>query len=339
MDGRTFDAEAALADHQALDTLLASNAMDGFRAMARGVTFGSVGVGAEFAGRTAAELQLLGSPSGPRAFAARLAELAAGMDGQPAQNPIISSLRRGKTFVYDPSVGRYVIDEDREGAPDTGVRCILYEPGPEGRPDPEREVGHADLIDEGDESAEEIALRLVVSEGETPVLEYRTTVDVLENGGKITVKGFLQGDHDRLDFDIQVKGTAEDDGASMDVEFEMGIRERDFLITGSVRGGNTDSGEGGEINLMVRHGTDSFSVSLTGDDDSIDGTFFLNGNLFATVEGDPDTPTILGASGAELTWAEMLVLRQIIDSAEDVFDFFEDLLDPVDELVILALIL
>ncbi len=33
-DGPAFDAEAALADHQALDTLLASHAMDGFRAMA-----------------------------------------------------------------------------------------------------------------------------------------------------------------------------------------------------------------------------------------------------------------------------------------------------------------
>ncbi len=339
MDGPAFDAEAALADHQALDTLLASHAMDGFRAMARGVTFGSLGVGAEFTGQGAAELQLLGSQSGPRVFAARLAELAARVDGELARNPIISPFRRGKTFVYDPAVGRYVIDEDREGAPDTGVRFILYEPGLDGRPDPDKEVGHADLIDEGDESAEEISLRLVVSEGETPVLEYRTTVDVLDNGGKITVKGFLQGDNDRLDFDIQVRGTAEDDGASMDVEFEMGIRERDFLITGSVHGAHTDFGEGGEINLTVRHGTESFSASLRGDEDAIDGTFFLNGDLFATVEGDPDAPTILGASGAELTWAERLVLRQIIDSAEDVFDFFEDLLDPVDELVILALIL
>jgi hypothetical protein len=36
---------------------------------------------------------------------------------------------------------------------------------------------------------------------------------------------------------------------------------------------------------------------------------------------------------------EALVLRQMVDSAEDVFDLFEDLLDPMDELILLALIL
>jgi hypothetical protein len=339
MDGPAFDAEAALADHQALDSLFASDAMDGFRAMARGITFGSLGVEAEFTGQAAAEIQRLGASWEPGAFALRIAELAAGVDFDPARSPIISSFRRGKTFVYDPAVGRYVMDEDREGAPATGVRFILYQAGPDGKPDPDKEVGYADLIDEGDESPEEIALRLLVAEGENPVLEYRTTVDVLEDGGEITVKGFLQGENERLDFNIRVRGTAEEDGASVDIEFEMGIGERDFLITGSIHGAHAESGEGGEINLTVRHGADSFSVHLTGFEGAIDGTFFLNGNLFATVEGDLNAPTILGASGAELTWAEILVLRQIIDSSEDVFDFFEDLVDPVDELVILALIL
>ena len=64
----------------------------------------------------------------------------------------------------------------------------------------------------------------------------------------------------------------------------------------------------------------------------------MNGNLFATVTGHPDSPTITGASGDPLTPAETLVLGMMILSAEGVFILFEDLLDPVDELVILALI-
>jgi hypothetical protein len=338
-DGPAFDAEAALEDYQALDTLLASGPMAAFRAMARGVTFASFGEEVEFAAGVASELELLEDSSGPETLAARIARMASGLGSEVARNPIISSFRRGKTFVYDPALGRYVIDQERTGAPETGVRFILYEPGPGGKPNVEREIGHADLVDEGDGSEEEIALRLVVVVDDTTILEYRTTVDVLADGGRVTVEGFVQGDLERLDFAIQVHGSAGADGSTMDISFQMEIADRDFLISGSVHGVDGESGVGGEIDLTVRHRTDSFAVLVSGTDDTIDGTFFLNGELFATVQGDPDSPTLAGASGEELTWAEMLVLRQIIDSSEDVFDFFEDLLDPVDELVILALIL
>lgn len=338
-DGPAFDAEAALADYQAMDTLLDSGPMAAFRAMAQGVTFSSFGTEIEFAVGIAAELDGIEDPGHVRARAARIARIASGLAHEGARNPIISSLRRGKTFAYDPSLGRYVVDPERTGAPETGVRFLLYEPGPGGKPDAEKEIGYADLIDEGDGSEEEIALRLVlVVEGAT-ILEYRTAVDVLADGGRISVDGFVQGDWDRLGFSIQVQGSAGATGSTADISFEMGIAERDFLITGSVHGVDGESGEGGEIDLTVRHGTDSFAVHVYGNGDMIEGTFFLNGELFATVEGDPDSPTFAGASGGELTWPEMLVLRQILDSAEDVFDFFEDLLDPVDELVILALIL
>ncbi len=246
-DRIAFDAQAALENHQALDLILESDAMEAFRALGAGITFQGV---------------------------APESELGPG----PLNDPIISIFRRGKTFVYDPDLGRYVIDQDREGAPATGVRFILYQPGVGGKPDP-------------------------------------------------------------LDFGIEVRGTESAQENRVDIDFEMGIASRDFLITGSVSGVENESGAGGEIDLLVRHGSDSFQVEVSGTDDSIDGTIFLNGEPFATVTGDPDDPTFTSATGPSLTWAEMLVLRQIIDSTEDVFDFWEDLLDPVDELVILAIIL
>lgn len=114
-DQNAFDAQAALEDHQALDLILESDAMEAFRALGAGITFQGV---------------------------ARESELGPG----PLNDPIISIFRRGKTFVYDPDLGRYVIDQDREGAPDTGVRFILYQSGVGGKPDPTAEVGYADLI-------------------------------------------------------------------------------------------------------------------------------------------------------------------------------------------------
>ena len=335
----TFDAEAALEDHEALDLILQSNAMAGFRALGGGISFQGISPEMDLALRIGTELGDPTEAPRARALAGRIFSAASGLGVGPLNNPIISVFRRGKTFVYDPDLGRYVMDEDLEGAPATGVRLILYQPGEGGKPDPSAEIGYADLIDEGDNSAEEIALRLLVVEGTDTVLDYHTTLDVLSNGGKITVDGYLQGEYDRLDFDIQVGGSVSGQENTMDIDFEMGIASRAFLITGSVSGVENESGSGGDVDLLVRHGTDSFQVDASGFDDSIDGVFYLNGDLFAMVTGHPEAPTFTGASGSPLTWVEMLVLRQILDSTEDVFDFWEDLLDPVDELVLLAIIL
>ena len=46
-----------------------------------------------------------------------------------------------------------------------------------------------------------------------------------------------------------------------------------------------------------------------------------------------------GQGGEPLTLGEGLVLHRIVDTIEDVFDFFEDLIDPIDELVILGMLL
>jgi len=338
-DQSSFDSQAALEDHQAMDVILESEAMAGFRALGAGITFQGVAPELDIALRIGGELGIPTTPAQARGLAGHLFSAASKLGPDPLNNPIISVFRRGKTFAYDPDLGRYVIDEDRMGAPPTGVRFILYRPGAEGKPDPNAEVGHADLIDEGDNSVEEIALRLLVVEGTVTRLDYRTTLDVMDHGGEITVAGFLQGDWNKLDFDIKVIGSETAQENTVDIAFEMGIASRNFLITGSVSGVENESGEGGEIDLLVRHGSDSFQVDLSGTSDTIDGTFDLNGKLFATVTGDHDAPTFTGATGSPLTLPEVLVLRQIIDSTEDVFDFWEDLMDPVDELVILAFIL
>ena len=338
-DLTSFDAEAALADYEAMDVIFSSDAMEGFRAMGAGISFQGLAPEMELVVRLGEALALPGNESETRAMAGGIFSAVSDLGPGPFNTPIISPLRRGKTFVYDADLGRYAIDPGLEGAPATGVRFILYSPGTDGKPDPTSEIGHADLIDEGDGSAEDIALRLVVVEGADTVLDYRTTLDIMDQGGKITVDGYLQGETDRLDFDLGVTGSVFGGENKVNIDFEMGIPSRSFLITGSVSGVENDSGEGGEIDLLVEHGPDSFQVDVTGSDTLIDGTFYLNGKLFATITGDPDDPTLTSATGEPLTWAEVLVLRQIIDSTEDVFDFWEDLLDPVDELVILAIIL
>jgi hypothetical protein len=345
-DPVTFDAEGALEDYRALDDILSSSAMVGFRAMAEGVSLGSLqdDPGFALARETlagAAGLTVPSSPETARAFAAEMIGLAARAPADIAHAPIISERNRGKTFVYDPGLGRYVHDPERQDAPSTGIRWILYEDDGTGHPDPDREMGYVDLIDEGDGSDEDIALALLVVVDGVVRLDYRPTLDVRDGSGRITVDGFIRGEEasQQLDFHIEVEGTESPGSSTFDISFQMGIDSRNFRITGAL-GGVEESGAGtGSIDIAVEHGDDSIRVEATGNADLIDGGFYVNGDVFATVTGDPDEPTVESASGEPLTGAEALVLHHILDVVEDVMDLFEDLLDPVDELILLSLIL
>ena len=333
-----FDTEAALADYAAIETALGSSAWDGFKAMSVRSPFG----GTPAAIGVVAGLSAPGAVGTRRAFANDLAERltrarAGGFGEGPERAPIISALSRGTTFVYDPGTDDYVPDPAREGAPETGVRFIMYAVDAAGVPMVDEEVGYADLVDEGDGSPEDIALRLTVVLTGTTVLDYRTTLDEEGEGGALTVRGFFFGDDVRLDFDLEMAALEVGDRTTLDAAFELRVDARDFSIVGSLKG--IEENDEGDIEVTVRHRDESIRVDVSGSDGTLEGSVFVNGGVFATVSGPADDPTIVGASGAPLNWQEFLVLRQIFDTVEDVFDFLEDLVDPVDELVVLGIVL
>lgn len=332
-----FDTEAALADYNAIDRALASADFRGFQALSGRTPFGTspatIGI---VAGMTAPD-----RADGGRAFALGIMERvrAAHSPDGPVAAPIISNFTRGATYVYDPDIDNYRLAVGREGAPPTGVRFILYEVDETGRPIVEQETGHADLIDEGDDSLEDIVLHLIVVQGGATVLDYLTTLDVNEGEGALTVRGFLRGDGVRLDFDIEAAGREIEGQQTLDVAFELRIDARDFSITGRVSG-IEDATEGeGDVTITVRHRSDSVRLDVAGGNGMIAGTIFVNGQVFATVSGPTDEPTFLGRDGQPLTAREFRLLLRILDTVEDVFDLLEDLLDPVDDIVTLGIIL
>jgi hypothetical protein len=251
--------------------------------------------------------------------------------------PLISSGNRGKTFVYDATQHNWVIDPARTGAPATGVRFITYEPNG-AEPDPTRPIGHADLIDLGDATAG-IALRLVVVEGAFTILDYTTTLEGSEGSGHITVEGFIQNTRDKLDFDIDVTGENSGGVERGDVLFELGIASRAFSVTGEVHGEKQNGVESGAVDLHVRHGANSFTVDIDNQAGTLDGTIRLNSSPFALVSGPANQPVFKKPNGSAIGGAEALVLWRIADVSEDVFDLFEDLVDPIGELVFWAFIL
>lgn len=332
-----LDTEAALADYEALQTALESTELLGFRALGGRTPFG----GAPAAIDAVAGLSAPSGARESRAFALDLFRRIRGARSlsNAAAAPIISDFHRGATFVYDPDLDRYVVDPDRDGAPATGVRFIIYEVDHSGDPIVDQERGYADLIDEGDRSNQDIALRLKVVEGSTTVLDYATTLDDQGTRGELTVNGYLQGDGVRLDFDIHAIGTNDGDTETLDLDFDLAVEARDFSVSGSVSGVEEGQDGGGHIDVTVRHRDDSIHADVRGDQGVLDGTIYLNGDVFATVTGPEGDLVFLGADGDPLTWPELLVLHHIFDCIEDVFDFLEDLVDPVDELVILGTIL
>ena len=329
-----IDLGSALADYEAMDAILSSDGFAGFRALANRTPFAGSPAAIEGVGKVAD-----GPAAQRRALGRALAGYTSGNTNSAAGAPIISDLHRGATFVYDPETDDYVVDPERPGAPTTGVRFIIYQVDVAGRPLVDHEIGHADLVDEGDGSLEDIILHMIVTEGSETILDYRTALDDTGSGGTLAVLGFVSGDNIRLDFDIDAVGTQNGARSSLDLTFDLRINARGFHVAGSVRGVDEGTEGEGDIEVTVRHGDKSLRVDVSGDQGIIDGSVELNGQLFATVSGPADDPTFLGSSGEPLTGAEFLVLWHVLDSVEDVFDLLEDLLDPVDELVFLGAIL
>lgn len=323
--GQPFDAQAALADYDAVAGLLAFADLAALRALEGRTPLTATG------GSTA-------PPSG------ELAATAPAAPGPPAAlAPLIAGAHRGKTFVYDPVTDRWVVDPARAGAPATGVRFVLYETDAHGRPILVAEIGWVDVIDEGDASAEDVVLRLrVVTRGVTR-LDYRTALDVGLNWSRLGVLGFLRGTSAaRLDFDVRMEGRRSLGRTVQSVEFDLGISARDFRITGSVQGVEEGTGSNrgtGALRVHVGHGRRTLELDATLAHGRIEGRVLLGGELFATLSGDAHAPTVVSARGDPLGPAETLVLFRVLDTIEDVFDFVEDLVDPVGGLVLLGLVL
>jgi hypothetical protein len=330
-----LNAEAALRDYEAMDAVLESSGWKSYQLTAAKLNVQQFGSAPAVTAAATAELRSLRNGNA-RAFAAAMAGVAANANST-ASLPLISESNRGKTFIFDAVRHDWVADPSRTGAPANGVRFILYEPrGAE--PDPTREIGHADLIDDGDAAAG-IALRLMVVEDDLTIVDYRTTVDGGEGSGHVTVGGFIRNERDKLDFDIDVRGEKLADVEQADIAFDMGIDTRGFLVEGEVHGDKRGSSEHGTVDLRVQHGQKSFRVDVANDNASLSGDIDLDDTPFATVSGTPDKPVFETPDGQPITGAHALVLWRMFDIAEDVFDLFEDLVEPVAELIIIAVIL
>jgi hypothetical protein len=101
-----------------------------------------------------------------------------------------------------------------------------------------------------------------------------------------------------------------------------------------------ESEEGdGEVVLTARHQDTSLRVEMEETGEKVDGKILLNGATFVTITGTAANPVLRGATGQPVTGAELQVVRHVIELSDDVFDLVEDLVEPVEELILLGAIL
>ncbi|MBL8959486.1 MAG: hypothetical protein JNJ98_06525 [Gemmatimonadetes bacterium] len=330
-----LDPAAALADYQALNQLLGSEGFDAVSGLGGRTPMST--------GTLVAAMQDLPSLVQGRAGREYAVNLFRAAHQQARTSTfaktVISTRHLGRTMVYSPALDRYVIDSARTGAPSNGVRFVAYEQDAGGKPVVGREIGYADLLDEGANTGPAIALRLKVVTRNVTTLDYRTTVDVSTTGGSIDVTGFATDGPARFDFTIGLDARKVGARTLLDADFQFAVPTRNFTINGTVR--DVEEGRDGEgkITVTARHQENTLRSAVTGTAGTLDGTITWNGTTFVTISGPASNPTLRGRTGQPLTGDELLMVRNVMQLNDDVFDLVEELMEPVEDLVLLGTIL
>jgi len=331
-----FDTTAALADYAAFEQLFATEGWAGLQALGGRTTMAA----------SSAVFALQSMPSvrdeaSSRSFALTLFRnlSSLGRDEATFGRRIISDRHLGRTMVYDAARDEYVIAPNRTGAPSNGVRFITYEVDANKRPIPAREIGYADLIDEGANSGNVIVLRLLAVTRGVTTLDYRTRVDLGAGASKIDVTGFAAEGSERLDFTIGLADRTSGGRTVLDATFDITLKPRGFRVTGTVTGVAESKDGDGKVVLTARHQDTALRVEMEETADQVNGKILLNGATFVTITGTAANPILRGATGQPVTGAELQVVRHVIEMSDDVFDLVEDLVEPVEELILLGSIL
>jgi hypothetical protein len=225
----------------------------------------------------------------------------------------------GATFVYNPDLGRYEIDAEATGAPEDGVRFILYAVDPIAREVvlPLNPVGYLDLIDVSTASAD--AVRLLAVVGSTTYVDYTASAAVGTTSATISAAGFLSNGTDQIDFDMSITATLSQ--ASLDYQLSGG--------DGSVRLQATLGQEDTlDARLTVQGGGDTIVLDITITPSTVEGEIAYNGDVVVTVAGTPEAPTFTKPDGTALTQDEIDALMAFGEIVEVLFDAFDNLLWP-----------
>ncbi|MCH9015058.1 MAG: hypothetical protein IH877_05145 [Gemmatimonadetes bacterium] len=341
-DTASFDAVETQANVQTVDAVFSAAAWESFEALGGMFIAGSPVAGA--LAQHSADLLIAGTmpdaEERERVMGMIASEIVAAIESPSLSLvPIISENVRGTTFVFDPTLDRYVADPELTGAPANGVRYILYAINPITRePLVDNEIGYADIIDLDSPSANGISLHfLAVSDGVTH-LDYTVTTERTDESGTIAVSGSVTNGTDTLEFTINIAGMSTTAGQTVDVNFSVDIVGRNFgfdLVFAGVKQGGAESSE---ISLTVNAGPNIIVMERSGTPAAYTVSITVNGELFATVTGNPTGIVITGAGDRVITPEEAEALRRMLGLIPRSVDALQGLMRPVHRIIQLAVL-
>lgn len=223
----------------------------------------------------------------------------------------------GTTFTYDPSSGGYQPDPSREGAPENGVRFILYDGVAT-----LNEIGWVDIIDLSDFSVApptvDVSLAVVISE-ET-LVSYRITGTGTDTSADLLATGFLSDGLDQLDFSL---GLVASDATGADVDLTLTFADAtiNLLLSEATSGAEqfTATIDDGDNVVVMTMATDETGAVLDGSGVELDDipVAVFSGNVNADVEiTDPDGDPLSSQEQSAIIQLFGVVLQSALFMAE-----------------------
>lgn len=278
------------------------------------------------------------APSGNLAATARrMVRSANGFNSRLTTNVALAVLPAevlGKTYEYNTGTAQYEAT-DRAGAPTNGVRFIVYTINPitQVPAEPLSEAGYADVLDESTATTNSLRVQLV--SGGTTYLNYGVTGTATATSANVVVDGFVTDGTTLVNFDLD-NAVSDAANGSISFDYRLDAPSRDVNLVYLIGITQvTTSAAMADIDVTVSgpHG----DVSITGN--LVEGggelTANVNGNPFAvvTLDADSHVQSITKPDGSALSLPEYGCLAAIWGSVLKGLDVFEDLLDPVDNVL------
>ena len=329
-----FSAAGTSSDMSAVSSTFDSPAMASLTWAASGI---DAVFGVPMVSRSIDAIKLGSHPTNLTASAQRIARSVEGFNGGVARNvalAVIPAEVLGRTFEYDTATAAYVASE-RTGAPSNGVRFIVYAVNPitQVPVEPLREAGYADLLDQSTTSTNAVRLQLV--SGGVIYVDYGVSGTATTNSGLAVVDGFVTNGTTQVNFNL--KNSYSDVGnGTIGFDYSLDVPSLDVAlkyIIGIAQLSTSAALADIDVKLTGPHGNVGIGGNLV--EGAGELTASVNGDAFAvvTLDTNTDVATITKPDGSALTAPEYAALAAIWGAVLKGLDVFEDLLNPVDNLL------
>jgi len=238
---------------------------------------------------------------------------------------------RGRTYVYNPSTGQYYHDPDRGGAPANGVRFILYDVHTDTQDIGATEIGYVDLMDESTEISR--IVRLVAVSADTEHVNYTVSQTILTGSVRFDILGFYGNPEvDRFGFDLSLLCELEETSSTVTLDYHFDVPGQNFVMDATVVLMHDALTQTSSSTLDIRFQQATRTLRMVGGCEGDLGSIevYVDHQPFAYIAVTPDSITVTGADGQDLTEQYAAAVQAMFDTLEEIFvGRWSDFIQPV----------